>query len=596
MEKINKLKFKNQKGITLIALIITVIVMLILAGVAISAVVDGDGLFFRTWLAKEVYENAAEKESDIIGELENMFPSDAEITYTVEPVNGGEYAKVIFSVKKNNENIELGLPADYNGYRVSAQEVLNNKNVEEKRNMFVEYEKTHNFEEYQEYYPGEEITWDLVMDNYNLDSTTRNEEDLAKKYMDYGYMYHIYYDSFNSLLLHLACVKEGNILPYELTEIELANLSLEEKKQIFIEQERAYYYQIDAPYKNLTWERILEKYNAKDENELIEVINNNYGEECTNFDEFLMENNYNIIYESADGVEKSHITDNDSNIEQISTNEFYVYDNGKFEFIYVDENGATKNIIVDVNVEKTMNVTYNDDLKQLKPGDYVLYDTDVAETGEIVCRVLYDANSEYGLQIISDCIKENGEYIEIELGRLEDRYSYIYDYNNAITILNNATEKYKNNLLALDSRCVGSNPVDKNVEAKTAYNEYNFVNRFEIKAQDENYITDLTQLEKYDMVNTEGDTFGYFFASRLIELGEVYWDTGIRCGIRESNNSGYIIGYRFDPNNPNNLIETVSASMLVQSAGLRACFLLKGDLKVLDGDGKTPETAYKLGV
>ena len=66
----NKLIFKkNAQGITLIALIITVIIMLILASVAISAVVSDDGLFDRTRYAKEIYENITEKENQILHDL-----------------------------------------------------------------------------------------------------------------------------------------------------------------------------------------------------------------------------------------------------------------------------------------------------------------------------------------------------------------------------------------------------------------------------------------------------------------------------------------------------------------------------------------------
>ena len=49
-----KKQIRNKNGITLIALIITVVIMLILAGVAISAVVGGDGLFDRTKYAAEL--------------------------------------------------------------------------------------------------------------------------------------------------------------------------------------------------------------------------------------------------------------------------------------------------------------------------------------------------------------------------------------------------------------------------------------------------------------------------------------------------------------------------------------------------------------
>lgn len=72
MKEISKSKkIKKQKGITLIALIITVVVMLILAGVAITAIVDGEGLFNRTRQATEAYENASRNEGDMIKNIEN---------------------------------------------------------------------------------------------------------------------------------------------------------------------------------------------------------------------------------------------------------------------------------------------------------------------------------------------------------------------------------------------------------------------------------------------------------------------------------------------------------------------------------------------
>ena len=74
-----KEKLKNfvnrKKGITLVALVITVVIMLILAGVAIAAVVDGDGLFSKTREATGVYENAVESENDTIKSLMNEIDS-----------------------------------------------------------------------------------------------------------------------------------------------------------------------------------------------------------------------------------------------------------------------------------------------------------------------------------------------------------------------------------------------------------------------------------------------------------------------------------------------------------------------------------------
>ena len=68
-------KQKEEKGITLVALIITVVVMLILAGVAISAIVGGEGLFSKVRETVSIYENAQQKEqeeiSNLINEIEN---------------------------------------------------------------------------------------------------------------------------------------------------------------------------------------------------------------------------------------------------------------------------------------------------------------------------------------------------------------------------------------------------------------------------------------------------------------------------------------------------------------------------------------------
>lgn len=60
--------FKKEKGITLIALVITIIVLLILAGVSITAAINGNGLFNRSKKAANVWKNStAEEDSRING-------------------------------------------------------------------------------------------------------------------------------------------------------------------------------------------------------------------------------------------------------------------------------------------------------------------------------------------------------------------------------------------------------------------------------------------------------------------------------------------------------------------------------------------------
>ena len=61
--KLNKKTYKQKKGITLVALVITIVILLILAGISIAQL-TGNGLFKNAKLAKEKYKNAQEKEDE----------------------------------------------------------------------------------------------------------------------------------------------------------------------------------------------------------------------------------------------------------------------------------------------------------------------------------------------------------------------------------------------------------------------------------------------------------------------------------------------------------------------------------------------------
>ena len=58
-------RIKRKNGITLVALIITIIILLILAGVSLSFVFNG-GILDKSQQAVNEYENAANNESDIL--------------------------------------------------------------------------------------------------------------------------------------------------------------------------------------------------------------------------------------------------------------------------------------------------------------------------------------------------------------------------------------------------------------------------------------------------------------------------------------------------------------------------------------------------
>ena len=67
-----KTMLKNKKGITLIALVITIIVLLILAGVTIATLTGENGILSRAQEAKEKTEEAQVNEEEILNSYENL--------------------------------------------------------------------------------------------------------------------------------------------------------------------------------------------------------------------------------------------------------------------------------------------------------------------------------------------------------------------------------------------------------------------------------------------------------------------------------------------------------------------------------------------
>ena len=68
-----KFKVKEAKGITLVALVITVIILLILAGVALSLVIGENGLIAKAKQGVGVYKQSAENETTQLGSFEEEF-------------------------------------------------------------------------------------------------------------------------------------------------------------------------------------------------------------------------------------------------------------------------------------------------------------------------------------------------------------------------------------------------------------------------------------------------------------------------------------------------------------------------------------------
>ena len=120
-------QLKDVDGITLIALVITVVIMLILAGVAIGAVMNDGGLFSKTKEAVATYENAVQSENykiqNLIEQMEDY------INGTNTGVDDGELPGIESEIAV--KTVEGMVPVTYNEsdsswYVVTEEEITNN--------------------------------------------------------------------------------------------------------------------------------------------------------------------------------------------------------------------------------------------------------------------------------------------------------------------------------------------------------------------------------------------------------------------------------------------------------------------------------------
>ena len=100
-----KIKLKNDKGITLIALVITIIVLLILAGVSIAMLTGDNGLLTRAKEAKSATENAKKDELAKLEDLNSYIENGGKSIYNIEKgVNRPQLAEGMIPIKFNGTN------------------------------------------------------------------------------------------------------------------------------------------------------------------------------------------------------------------------------------------------------------------------------------------------------------------------------------------------------------------------------------------------------------------------------------------------------------------------------------------------------------
>ena len=108
------IRFSN-KGITLIALVITIVVLIILAAVAINLSIGNNGIFNRAKQAKEEYTNAQGHETEQVNELDDKITqyanaSKPKVNYTLTLYPNGGNGEIYTQTYLEGSTFELPSP------------------------------------------------------------------------------------------------------------------------------------------------------------------------------------------------------------------------------------------------------------------------------------------------------------------------------------------------------------------------------------------------------------------------------------------------------------------------------------------------------
>ena len=160
----------RNKGITLIALVITIIVLLILAGISVATLTGNNGIITN---AKTAKINTAEAEKEEIEKLNQMeetmhenIPGELFLQYNIEYSESKDYAKIIITPRIG------GIPKlqTYEEY-INPEKALEGKSYGEKKEMVISYIKDEMLKDYfEEVYPGQEVTEEMVLSAMGVSS------------------------------------------------------------------------------------------------------------------------------------------------------------------------------------------------------------------------------------------------------------------------------------------------------------------------------------------------------------------------------------------------------------------------------------------
>ena len=387
----------SQKAITLIALVVTIVVLLILAGVSLNLVLGNNGIISKTKEARERSEMAQIKDEAELCRLEmeqNHFTDNEPISYT---------------------RLILKLNTYFKDSYIQANRVV------------VWNEK-----------------YDVIVEK---DLSIKVEKHKKVPTDDIGVTYDVIQENLESAIIKINVII-GNINTNyaQYAKEILENKTLEEKETIFLEGASYWdmlYDYIDAPYKN--FEDMMSKWNElgrgtyENLTELYEDLGYNSLEEflidgtIVKPEEFMlkMQPYENIIVEDEENYEVE--------MYDYGVYEYPVNKNGKYKFI-ISYQGITKEIEVEVTQIKNLNIELDDDIgKEALILEYQVESNDVIElpynitnsiTGTMIAT--YDFTVDWGdgtvEEMTNDNIEEKGKHKYLNEGTYDIKINGIYQY------------------------------------------------------------------------------------------------------------------------------------------------------------------------
>lgn len=539
---------KKTKGITLIALVITIIILLILAGITISLTIGQMGILRRAQEAGKNYMDAAKEEDKQLSKLLNYENTEQEeIEPEIQALQVGDYIKYDTGIASLGNNGIITCRVLYPTSSPNGLQIISDKPVG--ANIMIEGH-----------------TWDNAKQSWNRLIQTLNEG--AQIYLNTDYAYDA------RCVGSLPMTQNGMFVDKNKgTETTVTTKWGEETGA----------YDTDTNYsqdeailtKNNMWQTtenyyLASRYVASKEDEIQFYIR------WVNTDGTINDHYY-LLGTNAEGNQSSY--EREYKIRpcmSLKSNNIDI----------VSGDGKSEETAYEIKT-KTSKTEQERKIEELKVGHYIKYNTGVSTVGEngvITCRVLYSVNSPYGLQIISD--QAIGNNITIAGNTWETAKT---SWNRMIQTLNEAASNYMNSQYAYDARCVGSIPMvqnnsftEKNKGSNhTAITKWN-KNDTGCYDTDLNYVQDRIILTTANMWQV-GEN--YYLASRYVRSQE----NGINYYIRWVNPDGgiNISQYLFGMDSAGN------TDNYTREYKIRPCILLKSDkINIIGGDGKSPETAF----